>query len=290
MRFCVLASGSSGNATYVELGRDSGGLLIDAGISARRLRPLLASVGRGIEDVGAVLLTHGHSDHTCGLRTLRKVRPVPVYSAPGVGEKFGAEVVEAGEDFSVVGLDATFFEVPHDAPTFGVRLSDGESSMAAATDFGEVRTEIYRAIRGVDALVVEANHDVEWLRGGRYPEQLKRRIASGEGHLSNDQAADLVVSLAVHGLKEVVLAHLSDKNNSPARAVGTVSRALREAGFGEVKVRAAFQRHPTPWVEVGVPPEPMEPLRFVYDSPRIESGSLFGVAREDRNSEDAASE
>ncbi|MGI8650172.1 MAG: MBL fold metallo-hydrolase [Rubrobacter sp.] len=276
MRFSVLSSGSSGNATYLERSGGSGGLLIDAGLSVRRLKPLLGSIGRSIEDVGAVLLTHAHSDHTCGLRTLRKERPVPVFCAPGVGEKFGAKVIEAGKPFSVSGLEAIFFEVPHDAPTCGVKLSDEDTAMAVATDFGEVREDVYRILRGVDALVVEANHDVEWLRRGPYPQHLKQRIASGEGHLSNDQASELALSLAMHGLAEVVLAHLSDTNNSPARATGTVSRMLREAGFPEIRVRAALPKRPTPWVEVGVPVA--DPVRFVYGGSRSsEPGSLFGV-------------
>ncbi|WP_162924562.1 MBL fold metallo-hydrolase [Rubrobacter indicoceani] len=279
MRFSVLASGSSGNATYVEANREPGGILVDCGVPARRLEPLLNSIGRGAGDVNAVLLTHGHSDHTCGLRTLRKVRPVPVFAAPGVGERFGAQTVETGDAFALPGILASFFEVPHDAPTCGVRLDSGEAAMAMATDLGEVRAGLLSVLRGVDALVVEANHDVEWLRNGRYPQQLKHRIASAEGHLSNDQAADLVLSLVPHGLKEVVLAHLSETNNSPARAVGAVSRVLREANFAGVRVRAALRKHPTPWIEVGRPPGPSEPLRFVYGEARP-VGGLFGVTEE----------
>lgn len=280
MRFSVLSSGSSGNSTYVEVGDGAGGLLVDAGISCRRLKPLLGSIGRSVEDVGAVLITHGHSDHTSGLRTLLKERLVPVICAPGVGEKLGAEVVDAGDPFAVRGMEVRFFDVPHDAPTYGVRLSHGSAAMGIATDFGEVPQGMLLTLSGVDALVVEANHDPEWLRRGPYPHHLKQRIVSRDGHLSNEQAADLALSLVPHGLTEVVLAHLSEKNNSPARATGTVARILREAGFPSVRVRAAIAKRPTPWVEVGVPPVSEEPVRFVYggETGWPDSGGLFGVS------------
>ena len=113
-RLSVLSSGSSGNATYVET--DAGGLLVDAGISCRRLEAMLNRIGRGLKDVSAVLLTHGHADHTAGLRTLLKKWPMQVYAAPGVLEDSRISEIEAGESFQVCDLTATLFEVPHDAP------------------------------------------------------------------------------------------------------------------------------------------------------------------------------
>ena len=248
-RLSVLSSGSSGNATYVET--DVGGLLVDAGISCRRLEAMLARMGRGLKDVGAVLLTHGHGDHTSGLRSLLRKQTVEVYAAPGVLEGSGVVVAEAGEPFQVCGLSATFFEVPHDTPTFGLYLSDGKRAATLATDLGEVTPEVLRWMRGTDAVVLEANHETEWLRRGPYSADLKRRIFSSYGHLSNEQTAEAALALAPHGLKDLVLAHLSKKNNSPARACGAVSKALRQAGHEGVRVRAAMAGHPTPWVEVG---------------------------------------
>ena len=258
-RLSVLSSGSSGNATYVET--NASGLLVDAGISCRRLEAMLARIGRGLKDVGAVLLTHGHADHTSGLRTLLKKRSVEVYAAPGVLENSGVVGVGAGEPFGVCGLTATFFEVPHDAPTFGLRLSDGARAAALATDLGEVAPEVLRWMRNADAAVLEANHEAEWLRRGPYSADLKRRIFSSSGHLSNEQAAEAALALAPHGLKDLVLAHLSKKNNSPVRACGTVSKALRQAGYEGIRVRAAMAGHPTPWVEVGAA---RESLQYVY--------------------------
>jgi phosphoribosyl 1,2-cyclic phosphodiesterase len=260
LRFSVLSSGSSGNATYLEA--DGRGFLVDAGFSCRRLRKLLTRVGRDLSDVSAVLLTHGHADHTCGVRSLLREREVPVYAAPGVAEDVkGAALVDAGEALDLGTVSATFFEVLHDAPTYGVRLSDGERVSALVTDLGEVGPESLRFLRGADAVVLESNHDPDWLRRGPYSADLKRRVASARGHLSNEQAAEAACALAPHGLKDLVLAHLSETNNSPVRACGTARKALKVAGHTGVRVRTATARHPTPWIEVG---EPIETREYVY--------------------------
>lgn len=272
LRFSVLSSGSSGNATYFESG--GRGLLVDAGISCRRIKALLTRVGRSLDDVYAVLVTHGHADHTSGIRSLLRERSMPIYAAPGVAEAVaGAATIEPGESFELGSVSADFFEVPHDAPTYGLRLSDGEVLTALATDLGEVGPETLRCLRGADALVLEANHDLEWLWGGPYSANLKRRVASVRGHLSNDQAAQVASTLAPHGLKDLVLAHLSEKNNSPIRACGTARKALKAAGYAGVRVRAAIAGHPTPWVEVG---EPIENREYVYRYGEGET-RLFGV-------------
>jgi phosphoribosyl 1,2-cyclic phosphodiesterase len=238
-------------------------LLVDAGLSCRRLRGLLGRIGRDLTDVSAVLLTHGHADHTCGVKSLLREQEVPIYAASGVAEVVkGAALVGAGEALDLgSGLSATFFEVPHDAPTYGVRLSDGERASALATDLGEVGNAPLRFLRGADAVVLESNHDPDWLRHGPYSADLKRRVASVRGHLSNEQAAEAACALAPHGLKDLVLAHLSKTNNSPARACGTARKALKAAGHAGIRVRAAIARHPTPWIEVG---QPIESREYVY--------------------------
>src|SRR5829696_1038585 len=243
LRLSVLSSGSSGNATYMETA--SGGLLVDAGLPPRRIGALLARIGRSLADV--------HADHTCGVTALVRERNIEVFAAPGVGEDLGANTVAPGEPCSVEDLGVTFFEVPHDSMTYGVRVSDGSSVVAMATDLGEAGVNVLRSMSGAEAVVLEANHDPDWLRRGPYSASLKRRISSRRGHLSNRQAADAAVALAPQGLKDLVLAHLSKTNNSPTRACGTVDRALREGGYGGVRVLAAIAGHPTPWIEVGAP-------------------------------------
>jgi len=251
---------------------DEGGLLVDAGLSCRRIAVLLARIGRRLEDVDAVLLTHGHSDHTSGVRSLVRERGMPIYSAPDVGGRLGTITVEAGETLRIGGLMAEFFEVPHDSRTYGVCVSDDERTAIIATDLGEISVDVLRRMRGAEAVVLEANHELEWLRRGPYPTDLKRRVASGNGHLSNRQTAQAACDLAPHGLKDLVLAHLSKTNNSPARATGTVTSALREAGHGRIRVRAALASHPTPWVDVG---ELLESPEYAYRYGEGEVQKLF---------------
>lgn len=276
LQFSVLSSGSSGNATYLEVG--GWGLLIDAGLSCRRLRGLLTRIGRDLPDIHAVLLTHDHADHTSGLRSLLRERNVPLYAAPGVAEVVkDATLARPGEPLNLEGgISAAFFEVPHDSPTYGLHLSDGERNIALATDLGEVNSESLDLLRGVDALILEANHDTDWLWRGPYSADLKRRVASSRGHLSNHQATEAALALAPHGLKDLVLAHLSEKNNSPARATGTVRKALKAAGYGGIRVRAALARHPTPWVEVGQPIEERE-YGYKYGGQTGAASRLFEV-------------
>ena len=273
MRLSVLSSGSSGNATYIETA--DGGLLVDAGLSCRRIESLLRSIGRSLSDVGAVLLTHAHADHTSGVRSLIRECGVGVIAAPGVGGSLGATTLDVGEAFVVGGIEAVFFEVPHDSSTYGLRVSDGQRDVALATDLGEVGPEVLEHMRGAEAVVLEANHDLDWLRRGPYSARLKRRISSKDGHLSNQQAAEAGLALAPHGLKDLILAHLSKTNNSPARACGTVHRVLREAGHGGVRVRAAIAGHPTPPIEVGTPLMTAEYV-YRYEKPRT-AERLFEV-------------
>ena len=247
---------------------------MDAGFSCRRLRGLLARIGRDLSDVSAVLLTHGHADHTSGVRSLLRECELPLYASPGVAETVGATPVYVGETLDLGGVGATFFEVQHDAPTYGLRITNGKHTGALATDLGEAGPEILRALRGADAVVLEANHDLDWLRRGPYSADLKRRVASPNGHLSNHQAAEAALALAPHGLKDLVLAHLSKTNNSPARACGTVRKMLRGAGYTGIRVRAALAGHPTPWIEVG---EPIEAREYVYRYAEAGAQQLFEV-------------
>ena len=274
MRLSVLSSGSSGNATYIESG--SGGVLVDAGLSCRRLKLMLARIGRSLGDVGMILITHAHGDHTNGLRSILREREIPIIATPAVAASMKIRSVTACEACEMNGLSADFFEVPHDAPTFGLRLTDGTRTVTVATDLGELPPETLRIMRGTDALVLEANHDPDWLKSGPYSADLKRRVASPKGHLSNYQTAEIALALAPYGLKDVVLAHLSRTNNSPARATGTVSRVLREGGHGSIRVRAALAGHPTPVIDVGAPLVSSEYV-YRYQGSEESAARLFGI-------------
>ena len=240
LTFTTLASGSSGNAALVSCGDTH--VLLDAGVSARRITSGLAELGVAPGDLSAVLVTHGHSDHVAGLRVLAKKLAAPICATgetcralerAGVcGEGAGLlSPREAGRGFPVGALWVEPFSTPHDAPgSVGYSIAAGDFRMVLCTDLGHVTREVERAVRGCDLLVCETNHDEDWLRSGPYPYHLKARILGDFGHLSNEAGAQLAAMAVRSGTRAVVLAHLSAENNTPARAHQAVCRRLREMG------------------------------------------------------------
>ena len=235
----TLASGSSGNALVLSCGNVH--LLVDAGISCRRVTAGLRALGLDPSDLAAVLITHTHTDHVSGLQTLLKRTAAPLYATgaalralsllpAGTGER-----LEALEDLRPVRLgdvSVTAFPTAHDAPgACGFRFDTPDGGVGLLTDTGYVTEEAADILPGVALAVLEANHDVETLRSGPYPYYLKRRILGDEGHLSNGACARFAVTLAEHGAAEIVLAHLSRENNTPAMALSAVETALSAAGL-----------------------------------------------------------
>ena len=239
MTLHTIASGSEGNCLLVCCGGTH--ILLDAGISARRITAALASLHLTAADVDAILLTHGHSDHIAALGTWCKHHPTPLYASAGAAaqicEKYGAaqyrmRTVRPGESFCVGSLTVTAFPTSHDAwGSLDYRLDSEDGSIGVLTDTGYVTDEAHDALMGVDLLVLESNHDVEWLRSGPYPYYLKERILGAYGHLSNDDAARFAVEMARCGTGEIVLAHLSRENNTPAMALHAVQRMLEAHGL-----------------------------------------------------------
>ncbi len=241
LTLAVLASGSSGNCTYVGDGRS--GVLIDCGISTRRIHLALERQGLVDSPIDAVLITHEHSDHIGAARVLsnrlkkRFGHTVPFYMTPGTQE--GAKpqclpehvvLCQAGESFQVGGLDVHPFPVPHDVlDPVAYRVDCGKMSVAVITDLGRPTALVAGHLQACDAAVLEFNHDEELLLQGDYPWHLKQRIRSNHGHLSNVQAADLLQAGLSDRLRHLVLAHLSDENNRPALAAAAARRTLGEA-------------------------------------------------------------
>ena len=238
---CVttIASGSGGNCLLV-----SGGdtyILIDAGISCRRITQALHALGIAPEQLSAVLITHEHSDHICGLATLAKKCGVPVYASPGTAKALEYRIpfrdgqlhaAPVGEDIQVGELTVRSFPTSHDtAQSTGYTVALDGHRMCLATDLGVVSDEVLQAVRGVDVLVVESNHDVDWLRTGPYPPYLQERILGDRGHLSNESGAELAVCAARSGTHTIILAHLSRENNTPARALEVCRGRLSAAGI-----------------------------------------------------------
>ena len=239
LTYMSLASGSSGNAALVSCG--STHVLVDAGVSARRITAGLRAAGVEPRELSAILVTHEHHDHIAGLAVLTKNLRVPIYaSGPTCGElrrrvAFLDDLLrpqEPGAGVQVGALWVESFPTPHDAAgSVGYSL-EGEACRAViCTDLGHLTQTVRRAVEGCDLLVCEANHDEDWVRSNdRYPYSLKRRILGDYGHLSNEAGAELAAWGAETGARTIVLSHLSHENNTPARAREVVSRRLDAMG------------------------------------------------------------
>ena len=230
----ILASGSEGNCLLV-----SGGgvhLLVDAGISTKRIVTGLEQLGLSPRDVEGVLVTHEHSDHTAGLATLTKQYQLPLYASGGTANALCVRISGAADVVKVIPRQGTLsfgemvvtvFPTSHDAAeSVDYRFDCGGSAVGVLTDTGCVPPAAEDILRGVGLMVLESNHDVEWLKTGPYPYYLKQRILGACGHLSNNDAAFLAQRLAASGTRQFVLVHLSRENNTPERGRQTVSLAL----------------------------------------------------------------
>ena len=237
MTFTTLASSSSGNAALVSCGDTH--ILLDAGISAKQITAKLHMLGVAPSELSAILITHGHNDHVSGLRVLTKRAGAPIYATGPTCRAWydknccaeaGALMreQEAGTGVQIGRLWVESFPTPHDAAgSVGYSIAGDGSRMVLCTDLGHVTGQVRRAVEGCDLLVCEANHDEDWVRSGPYPYYLKRRILGDCGHLSNEAGAELAAWAVESGTRTVVLAHLSQQNNTPAHAYDVVSRRLR---------------------------------------------------------------
>lgn len=252
MRFAVLGSGSGGNSTVIE----SGGryLLVDAGLSAKQINLRLEVLGVSPEKIAGILLTHEHGDHVRGLDVFLRRCPVPVLATVQTGrvvqEKMKGQAkwigFQTGQSFEWEGFSLSTFPLPHDAvEPVGYVVSNGEQKIGVATDLGHVDERVKRALLGVDGLVLEANYEWQMLESDtKRPFSTKQRISSQHGHLSNEQAADLVAQLLPEGLRRLILGHLSSDCNCPVKAV----EVIREKLNGEVlEICAAAQDRVTAW-------------------------------------------
>ncbi len=238
-RFCSLFSSSSGNSTYV--GSGSTGVLIDAGVSAKRLTAALTQRDIAPESLAGIFVTHSHIDHVNGIRVFASKYGTTVYGTAGtlremeeagiLNGKFKAEVI-ATDGMEIGGLFVKPFATPHDTAEscgFTVTMPD-ERRAAVATDIGHMTNEIMNAIVGCDLVMLESNHDVGMLQNGPYPYYLKRRILSPRGHLSNEACAQAAAQLVERGTTRLFLGHLSRDNNMPQLAWQTTYAALCEIG------------------------------------------------------------
>lgn len=258
VQVCVLSSGSAGNCTYI--GDGHAGVLIDCGLATRQIMVRLAEMGLGDAPIDAVLITHEHSDHVAAAGVLgralaKRGKPVPFYMTAGTAGALpaaavpeGIELVEAGDTVAVQHLRAECFPIPHDTPEpVAWRVHVGSVTVGVITDLGRPTKLVADKLAGCDLAVLEFNHDEEMLIDGPYPYWLKQRIKGNHGHLSNRQAASLLGDGLSSRLKTLVLAHLSEQNNTEERALASAMAVLRDRGAeGQVAVHVGRQRGALP--------------------------------------------
>ena len=252
VKFCVLASGSSGNAAL--LATPGARILLDAGLSMRELARRLAAIGESLADLDAILITHEHSDHVAGLPVLARSRDVraTIYmtnlTAPAID--WGAsqprlQPFQAGAAFRIGDIDVQSFGIPHDAlDPVGFRFQSGGVSIAAATDLGYVPDSVRYHLRRTDLLLLEANHDLDMLKVGPYPWAVKQRVMSRVGHLSNLSMSEFLAADLDPTTSRLILGHLSEQNNHPEIVRMTAAEALGRRGL-DTPLSIASQREPS---------------------------------------------
>lgn len=252
LRFCSLGSGSRGNATLVEC--DGTLLMVDCGFSVAETARRLARVGRTPEQLSGILVTHEHGDHVAGLARVARTWQVPVWLSAGTrrglkdaGLPVATEVVP-DEAFSIDAIEVLPVAVVHDArePTQYV-FSNGMHRVGILTDLGEVTPHVLRRYDGLDAFMLECNHDLEMLAAGPYSNRLKKRVGGRYGHLNNGQAAELLAGVDSSRLQHIVAAHISERNNTQSLARSALAEAL---GCGPDWIGVAGQDAGLEWREV----------------------------------------
>lgn len=274
MKLTVLGSGSTGNAVLIVAGNTR--VLVDAGLSAKEIARRLALMGEDVKALAGVLVTHEHGDHSGGLRVLLSSVDCPVYISGKtheayVSERFNVasdeprrrldalrnrvEQIESSRDFRIGEIDFHPFTIPHDAvDNFGFTATHQGVKIATLMDFGHITTLVSERLRGCAAIVVESNHSKDMLKAcDSYPWELKQRILSRLGHLSNEDLADWLKDGFDGCAKYIVLTHLSQRANNPYLAKISAEVALQEgaplfAPFTEISL--SFPKEPTPWIEV----------------------------------------
>lgn len=233
MRICSIASGSSGNCIYV--GSDATHLLVDVGISGKRTEGGLNSLGITGADVDGILITHEHADHISGLGVMARKYEVPVYATKGtidairktgnlgkIDDSLFREIRE-DEKFTIKDLTVNPMKISHDAAQpVAYRIGYGNQKVGICTDLGVYNDYTVECLKGMDALLIEANHDVNMLQVGPYPYYLKQRILGDRGHLSNENSGRLLSRILHDNLQAIILGHLSKENNLPELAYEAV--------------------------------------------------------------------
>ncbi len=239
-KFITLCSSSGGNSEYIE--SDGSAVLIDAGLNCKQLCLALDYFGIDEKKIEAIFVTHEHSDHACGVKVFASKYSIPVYATRGTIEGMKEKnylsdkvdyrtISKNGAELSSMIVKS--FPTSHDTyESCGFTIeTGGETKISILTDTGIVTRQMFDSVKGSDLVLLESNHDVKMLRYGPYPQSLKDRICSRLGHLSNDDSAKVAAGLVETGTSRIVLAHLSEHNNTPEKAFNTTNNALLRRGF-----------------------------------------------------------
>jgi len=279
LKFCSLYSGSSGNCLLVQ--SDKTKILIDAGVSCRRITNALASLGVDITEIDAILITHEHSDHVSSLPVLSKKFNIPIYTTvktwdviigtitgkhkyhsyvgaddpvrPGSAYPSSIHFFNIGKEFEIGDLKIKPFEIPHDAiEPCGFNIFNHDTKISIATDIGHMNSTLIKHLKNSSFVFLEANHDPAIVKYCNYPYFLKKRILSKHGHLCNDIAGQTISELSKHGLKHVMLGHLSKENNFPELAYNTVTEvlSLNNINLNSINLSVASRTEPSEFIEV----------------------------------------
>ena len=231
----MLASSSSGNSTFVATDRTR--ILVDVGLSRKDTLARLAAIDEDVEKLDAILITHEHSDHVCGLVTLarNRERPIPIHMTRQTADSMpwgdftpALDSFAAGTSFTVGDIEVSSFTVPHDAiDPVGFCFRAKGVKIGVVTDLGYITDSIRVHLKDTDLLLLESNHDLEMLRVGPYPWSVKQRVMSRKGHLSNEAACDFIRRDLELRISTLILGHLSEHNNHPARVYAEAEGALQ---------------------------------------------------------------
>ena len=253
----VLASGSRGNSLYVatEMVR----LLVDAGLSARETERRLLSIGVSPKDLDGIVVTHEHLDHVRSVGTLSRRYKLPVYLNKGthqhlpdsVGRLGEKEEFVTGRSFCIEDVTIHPFAISHDGvDPVGFTLVNGSVKIGVCTDLGAATRLVHRHLANCSVLILEANHDMEMLKNGPYPWPVKQRIKSRVGHLSNEQSVEVIRKVFNEDLQTVILAHMSEINNTSAKALEAARSNLSKSIQERVDISVASQHHPSDLIEL----------------------------------------
>ena len=257
LKFCSLYSGSSGNSLFVQ--SDKANILIDSGVSGKKIIDALTSINIDINTISAILITHEHIDHTQSITTLSNKFNIPVYAnkktwdaMPDKKNKMKSENIfyfNNNKKFTINDLTIYPFDIPHDAANpCGFSISNTYSKICIATDIGHITDTILHNLKNSDFLLLEANYEPEVLKYSRYPYSLKERILSPIGHLSNTEAGETINYLSNFGVKNIMLGHLSNENNFPELAHKSVLERIQDK---TLNINVANRFFPTDFFDVG---------------------------------------